>query len=253
MSKSFMIAAVVCMLMPPGASADPLQGLYVAGGAGLNFSPALTADQNTDKVTTDPGGIGSTSLGWAFGNGFRLEANGGYSSNAITSISTRRTNSLILPISNGRGHETNYSVMANVAYDMPVSIFKLPVKPYVGIGIGYDWINFNQASGSENANIPLPQNNRYEGPATLHLGSTGSFAYQAFAGLAMPLNFVPGLDLTIEDKLIGAALANEHTTITATTGNNKINGSIPSYSRTAGYHPINNAVLVGLRYTFATK
>jgi hypothetical protein len=161
--------------------------------------------------------------------------------------------------------------MANLAYDLPISVFHLPIQPYVGLGLGYTWLTFNGANGQEPGSfnvlettyvtiptfgtkqfitVPVIKNVNVTLPATVRLSATRSFAYQAFGGFSVPIAAVPGLDLTIEDRVEGAALANEKTVVTAL---NVVNGVFPSFSRTSGYHPINNAVLVGLRYTFATK
>ena len=57
--------------------AQPVEGLYLGAGAGLNFVPDLN-DQGVRLRTRDPGFAGVLSLGWGFGNGWRAEIEGNY-------------------------------------------------------------------------------------------------------------------------------------------------------------------------------
>ena len=87
------------------------------------------------------------------------------------------------------------------AYDIPLQPFGRPLQPYIGAGAGagYGWLNFNNAHGNGTATFQLPNNNTF-GPGLdlVSFGSAGAFAYQAFAGVSLPLQFLPGLAATLD-------------------------------------------------------
>jgi len=72
--RSALLAATV-LATPIAASAQPVTGLYVGGGAGINL---LTAEKfsgpaelaiGTGKLHANVGFAGVVSVGWGFGNG----------------------------------------------------------------------------------------------------------------------------------------------------------------------------------------
>src|ERR1700722_1234244 len=65
------------------ASAQPVTGPYVAGGAGYNIESSqkakdFAAKPGETKIVTNNGWTGEASLGYGFGNGFRAEVEGDY-------------------------------------------------------------------------------------------------------------------------------------------------------------------------------
>jgi OOP family OmpA-OmpF porin len=68
------------------------------------------------------------------------------------------------------------------SYDINVG---LPIFPYVGAGVGYQWVKLDRdISDSVSGNT---------------IGGTeGGFAYDIIAGVAYPLQMVPGLSVTVE-------------------------------------------------------
>jgi OmpA-OmpF porin, OOP family len=142
------------------------------------------------KIDTDLGPLGVIALGWGFGNGLRAEIEGSYRSNGISSIATLRTNGRTLPLTNASGSAETYAVMANFAFDIPVHRFGWPVQPYIGAGVGYGWLNFNNAQGNGTTTFHLPDDNTFgPGPDLVSFGSAGAFAYQAIVGMSLPLQF----------------------------------------------------------------
>jgi outer membrane protein OmpA-like peptidoglycan-associated protein len=237
-------------LLPAVAGAQPIQGLYVGAGVGANFAGTLSSSHDLTKVYTDPGPLGLLALGWGFGNGLRAEIEGSYRSNGISGISTLRTNGKTVPLSNVSGSAQTYAVMANVAYDIPLHPFGWPLQPYIGAGAGYGWFNFNNAHGNGTTTFQLPDNNTFgPWPDLVSFGSAGAFAYQAFAGVSLPLQFLPGLDATLEYRFFGTARENVPVTRVTTTGD-VVNGVVPSSQTHNGFQLLDNAVLVGLRYSF---
>ena len=76
--------------------------------------------------------------------------------------------------------------MINVLYDINVG---LPIFPYVGAGVGYQWLKLNTHIN--------------DGISAHTIGGTeGSFAYNIIAGVAYPLAAVPGLSLTAEYRFM---------------------------------------------------
>jgi hypothetical protein len=85
--KLFLLLA---LLAPTAAAAQSLQGFYIGAAGGPNFAGSPESSDGHVQFNTDVGGLGLASLGWAFGNGFRVELEGSYRSNGISSIDTLR-------------------------------------------------------------------------------------------------------------------------------------------------------------------
>jgi hypothetical protein len=246
------LALASILLLPAAANAQPVQGLYVSGSTGVNFAGSLLSSRQTTKVYTDPGPLGIAAIGWGFGNGFRVELEGSDRSNSISGISTRRGNGSMLPLTGVEGNATTYAVMANIVYDFPFHPFGLALQPYAGGGLGYGWLAFDNAHGNGAATFLLPGNNFFgPGPDVVDFGTAGAFAYQDMVGASLPLAVVPGLDLTFEYRFFGMARADVPVTRTTTTGD-LINGVLPSSATHNGFDVMDNALLIGVRYTFGT-
>ncbi len=225
-------------LIPAAAAAQPVEGLYISGGVGANFVGTLQSSHDYTQVYTDTGPVGLMAAGWGFGNGLRAEIEGSYRSNGISGISTLRSNGLHEPLGNSSGTVRTYAVMANVAYDIPLHPFALPVQPYVGAGVGYAWLNMDSATGNGLGDLT--------GPNVVSFGTAGAFAYQAIAGLSVKLGVVPGLSATLEYRFFGTAQADIPVNRVATTSHYLL----ASQSTHNGFEVLDNAVLVGLRYEF---
>ncbi len=176
--KRTLLAATLLML-PLAARAQPIQGLYVGAGAGATWeeqtrvrlhtgpSPGPTLDAN---FSTGFAGLGS--IGWGFGNGVRIEAEGSWRRNSVNSA-----NSSALT-----GAEQKTGAMANVLFDMDIG--SPWVYPYLGAGAGSQWVQLTR------------------GGVTI---SDPSFAYQAIAGTSFPIPWVVGLSVTAEYRFLGVA------------------------------------------------
>jgi OOP family OmpA-OmpF porin len=255
--RSALLAATV-VAMPIAASAQPVTGLYVGSGVGVNIeasqqiknlsfptlAPLGSGVSTTGNVKGRAGFAGELSLGWGFGNGLRAEIEGDYLDNHLNNLGgfTRLTG----PI-NGGTNEQKYGGMFNVLYDF--NGLTPWFVPYLGVGVGYQGIN-EKYHASNLAAIP----GTTLGAGSLLIqnsGSTqGSFAYQAILGAALPLpQIAPGLAATLEYRFMG------------TTGNRSYSGTASTLSPAAVVtHSVaaqtqfgptyNNMVLVGLRYNF---
>ena len=176
------------------AHAQPVNGLYIAGGAGVNFQqnqgiqPVNGATlANTTNLQSQAGAVGVLSLGWSFGNGLRAELKGDYRYNAYSKMHFPGSTFTI------GGNEQKAGPMVNLLYDFnDVSTI---VVPYFGVGVGYQWASEQLNSVSTAANTITKNRSK----------SQGSFAYQAILGVAFPIASVPDLAITTEACLPGLA------------------------------------------------
>ncbi|WP_246503811.1 OmpA family protein [Plastoroseomonas arctica] len=245
-SRSWLLLTVAVLSASPVAAqvlrpSDAITGPYVAGGAGLNLlqDPSLSPEGNTatqlrgiginpsGSLTFNPGFAGVLSLGWGFGNGLRAEVEGNFRRNDADGASGF-AGAGRLGVS---GQQDSYGIMGNVLLDL--GSFG-PVVPYVGAGLGYVVTDWRQLRLSGNAtDVRLT--------AT---GSDGRFAFQGIAGLAFPLDFLPGAAVTAEYRFLGTQ--NPSIPIRAesrTTGATIASGRVETET-------YNHSLLVGIRYAF---
>ncbi len=241
--RKTLLAATMLMAPLAAAQAQPVNGLYVGAGAGVNWlqdaninatgqlADTLRARGNTvgGDVSFDMGWVGVVSLGYGFGNGLRTEIEGSYRENEVDTISGFRGAGQV----RASGTARSYGVMANVLYDFDLGghVGGMALVPYVGAGAGYIWREFdgvraNVLGGTVNSD-----------------GTDGRFAYQAIVGAAMPLaNVAPGLALTAEYRFLGTM---EHDVDTSSGG-----GSFNVARTGTKSENYNHSILIGLRYAF---
>jgi|HubBroStandDraft_1064217.scaffolds.fasta_scaffold60102_1 OOP family OmpA-OmpF porin len=221
------LLAATLLALPLAAQAQPVTGLYIAGGAGVNLMleepinsvtvGGTTTNVNNGNLETQAGAVGVVSLGWGFGNGLRAEIEGDYRYNGYRSVSNSLGNSVSINNNNHGGNEQKYGPMVNVLYDF--TTLSPVVIPYVGAGVGYQWalekVNIGNSGGSQ---------------------TEGAFAYQAILGAAFPIPPVPGLAVTAEYRFMGLA------------GNRTYNTSAGNSIQLG--NDFNNSILIGLRYNF---
>src|ERR1700722_9135619 len=173
------LCAAILLTAPLVAQAQPFQGVYVNLGAGYGLAPDIGVTSPSGftgsnlQLRRDNGFVGLGSLGYAFGNGFRLEVEGNYRQNGLDGLSGTSS-----PTS-ASGTLNTYGLMGNVLFDMDIG--KPWLYPYLGGGIGYGW---DRLSGAR-----LNQ----AGTSFSSSGTSGGFAWQAIAGLSFPVSGVPGL------------------------------------------------------------
>ena len=223
------------LLLPMMAAAQPVSGVYLGGGAGVEFGNMLQASNNPTQIGRAAGPVGLVDLGWGFGNGFRAEIEGSERSNAVNKISAPQVDQSIAALSNLKGGSSTRALMANLAYDIPVPFIG---TPYIGVGMGRSWLNFNNANGQGLLGVG--------NPGTVAFGSGGAFAYQAMVGTSMPL-LVPGFDLTLEYRYFGTDGVNVPVTRVSLPG--AINGFSNLQHNSFALH--DSALMVGFRYSFA--
>ncbi|WP_439597026.1 OmpA family protein [Falsiroseomonas sp.] len=233
MSLRKILLAATVLALPVAANAQPISGLYIGGGAGVNLrqesditlSPSMASVipgvPRTGTAEFNYGYVGVISLGYGFGNGVRAEIEGSYRTNDVDDVS-----GMGVP-RNGRssGRATTYGVMANALYDFDLGPGSF-ITPYVGVGAGYQWVD-NDIRGGVNSG------------ATVRIdGTDGQFAYQAIVGAAFPIAQVPGLAITTEYRFLGT-IDNEVDARRDNSGRG--NAEMDNY---------NHSLLIGLRYAF---
>ena len=238
--RSALLAATV-LVAPVAAKAQAVNGLYVGAGVGANFLqnehvnsirfpqlPGQPRVNNLGNIRFDTGFVGLGSVGYGLGNGLRLEVEGSYRQNKLTSLARTQP---------AGGDEMKYGAMFNVLYDIDPAVFgmgPIPVVPYVGLGAGYQWSQLKNVRFNGNG-LPRTLIRTNDGD--------GNFAYQAIAGAAFPIGAVPGLSLTAEYRFMG--ILDDRTYHTqffapgvSTRANLKLSDNY------------NHSILLGVRYAF---
>jgi outer membrane protein OmpA-like peptidoglycan-associated protein len=209
---------------PMLASAQPVTGLYVGAGAGVNFQQNQGIQSvngetlnNTTNLQSQAGAVGVASLGWGFGNGLRTELEFAYRYNGYSKIHFPDSTFTI------GGNEQKYGPMVNVLYDF-VDVSPV-VMPYVGVGVGYQWAS--EQLNSVSTGVSTITTNKSQ--------SQGAFAYQAILGVAFPIASVPGLAITTEARFMGLAGGRPY--------------NVGTFQVKAG-NEFNYGALIGVRYNF---
>jgi outer membrane protein OmpA-like peptidoglycan-associated protein len=229
--KKTLLAAAAVVALPVLAQAQPVSGLYLGAGVGGNYldKTDITGSTAADKAALGGsnlsadfawGYVGVLSLGWGFGNGLRAEIEGSYRSNDVADIKSGSANR-----SGHTGTATSYGAMLNLLYDINIGNSLGGITPYVGVGGGYIWHDYDEVG----TNVG--------GVKNVLSGDSGNWGGQAIAGLSLPISAVPGLAMTAEYRFM-------------MTAGHEIE-SVNAGSRTkVDVDNVNHSLLVGLRYAF---
>jgi outer membrane protein OmpA-like peptidoglycan-associated protein len=233
------LVAATMMALPLAAQAQPITGLYVGGGAGVNIMAsenfklnlgggAVTTSGDKQGLSSNVGPAVNLSLGYGLGNGLRAELEGVYTYNSFKSNSN---------LGSAGGHEQKYGPMVNLLYDF-VGLTPV-VQPYVGVGVGYLWAQENNlhAGTTVGGGTVLTTKN----------GAEGSFAYQGIAGVAFPIASAPGLSLTLDYRFLGLAENRDY----SGTGVTRVGTGTRAFStQVRATNDYNNMIMVGFTYNF---
>ena len=161
--RNILLAATL-MALPATLQAQPVTGVYVGAGVGVN----KLLDTNTSgggKLTSNLGYVGVASVGYGFGNGLRAELQGEFSSEKVKIRNT-----------NFSATAQSYGPMVNLLYDFNIG---MPVVPYVGAGVGAQWAHVSNGGGTSRAQA----------------------AAQGIVGVALPID--QNLSVTAEARVLG--------------------------------------------------
>jgi OmpA-OmpF porin, OOP family len=249
--RSALLAATV-MVAPVAAKAQVVNGLYIGAGAGVNFLqdqsvksvsyPNLAGASATpgtafagSNVQTDAGFAGVFSIGYGFGNGLRVEGEGGFRQNKFTKATNGAARA------SAGGDEYKYSAMINVLYDFDLGP-SIPVMPYVGLGAGYAWAQHKNARFYGAVPGFASQLRTNDGD--------GGFAYQAIAGAAFPIAAVPGLALTLEYRFMGMAGDRTYNYQYLASGTPAFPAGVATRAKIKFDDDYNHSIMLGVRYAF---
>ena len=233
--KTLLAATLLSLPMAATANAqswDPrVQGIYVGAGLGTNFLDDSDSNRGI-SASFEWGWAGVLSVGYGFGNGLRLELEGNYRQNDVDTISTPGGN-----VPRSSGTVRSYGLMVNALYDFRLG----PVMPYVGVGAGYVWNDYDSVGFNY-------RNGNTAGQFTAG-GTNGAFGYQAILGVAFPIDSVPGLALTAEGRFMGTTGDNidGRANLNATVNGQVLNTRDSVKFETDNY---NWSILFGVRYNF---
>ncbi len=240
------------LLAPTAARAQPIDGVYVGVGAGVNFLQderarfggvaGSSVGLAGARLRFDTGLRALASVGYGFGNGLRLEVEGDYFRNSLSRAAEATSGSAAnrfagLPVS-VRGNEEKYGGFVNALFDLNPNLLglgalPLAITPYFGAGVGY--------LQSHNQDVSISSPGQFLIRST---GSGGNLAYQGILGLAFPIDVVPGLAVTFEYRFTGVA-ANR------VSQGQYFAPNIASRARITERDDLNHSVMaVALRYAF---
>jgi OmpA-OmpF porin, OOP family len=223
--RNVQAALLAGAMITAAPSAHAQSGFYVGAGLGANWLDDTFhawAPAGRTEFGWDLGFALQGSLGFAYGNGIRVEVEASYRDNDADTLSGPAVGS-----ARAGGRARTYGMMLNALYDFN---FGWPVVPYVGAGIGYQWHQWSKVRSN------------VAGGLIDFDDDFGNFAYQAIVGFAVPIASVPGLSLTLDYRYMHVLEGDIGGTFTASGG-----------ARTAVTDKAevdNHTVFVGLRYRF---
>jgi len=230
--KRALLAATLLLLplalVPVAARAQPVTGLYVGAGAGGNFMTdekirnTIGGVSSTRKNKFYDGAVGVGSIGWGFGNGLRLEAEGDFRFDKLNGHPPGAGMASI------GGRERKYGGMANALFDFDIG--SPYVWPYVGVGAGYMDVH-RLVTGTSSAGIVGTRDYSIDG-----------LAVQGIAGVSIPVPFVVGLSATVEYRYLGVEDTKESVALVSAAGT--------SHGQQKVINDHNQSALIGLRYAF---
>jgi outer membrane protein OmpA-like peptidoglycan-associated protein len=255
--RSALLAATV-LATPIAASAQPVTGLYVGFGAGVNIMQkedirgagisipgigTVSTSSTVGSYNGSTGFVGVFSVGWGFGNGLRAEVEANYRGNHNNGLS-----GTFFTGTNGSTFEQKYGGMVNVLYDF--NGLTPWLVPYLGVGVGYVAVNEQWKVYNTGTTTVAGAGTFGPGSANVNGQSTkGAFAYQGIIGAAVPLtSIVPGLAFTTEYRYFGTTGDRTYGGTATAVNTAGTTFTAPAGIKLGASH--NHSILLGLRYNF---
>ena len=233
--RNALLGATMLLAVPQIGHAQPVNGAYVAGGAGFNIlqnehirASSLPVPISGVTANFQTGWAALGSVGWGFGNGLRLEFEGSYRTNHL------RGRSGIIAQSSST--EDKVGAMMNALYDFnlgDVGVDGYGISPYLGVGAGWVQNKWNNTTIQD-------------GPGQVRVnGSGNNIAIQGIVGVAYAIPAVPGLAVTAEYRVIGVPVGQKYSSVYTS-------GGASFASQTKARTDMSQSVLLGLRYALNT-
>ena len=130
------LLAAATVALPLAAQAQPVNGLYIGAGLGVNIMQSESASVSgalaqSGQIKSEVGPAGVLSAGRGFGNGLRAEVEGNYMANKFNGATGFGGF-----ITSAGGWEQKFGGMVNAFYDF--NGLSPWIVPFVGLGIGYE-------------------------------------------------------------------------------------------------------------------
>ena len=230
-SRTTLLFAALAVALPLVASAQTNpHGIYVRVSAGINTMEQEDVHAGIGSAPNElPAGEELTAagpaltgaFGWQLRHGLRVEVEGAYRANHITGETGLGDTA--------SGSERKTGVMGNVVFDVHVA----RLTPYVGGGIGAQVVHEPEATTTSSGVV-----------VAVSVQGNASLAYQAIAGVAVPIQRVPGLSVTAEYRYLGLAGTRTYTGTATIPGV----GELPLTDVSSNNR--NHSLLFGIRYVF---
>ncbi len=255
--RQALVAATLLAAPVAAANAQPLDGLYVTVGGGMDShgdqrslngsTPSLhiALPGSPPRNIMGTGEIGLAAVGWGFGNGIRSELEFSYRENPVLRNVTGPTYD---------GNERQYSFMLNAFYDFDVG---LPVKPFIGAGAGLSVITWNPVNRIFNGiqcclYFGSPQNYAPNPVDVTNLTKDADVTYgvQVMAGFNFPVESVPGLSVNAQYRYFAAPhniKYDNFLTIKPETGGGP---TLTGWGKTTYSGHIDQSLIIGVTYAF---
>jgi outer membrane protein OmpA-like peptidoglycan-associated protein/opacity protein-like surface antigen len=237
MNRRLLLATSAALIgLSAAAHAQPVTGPYISLGGGGNYiqDERLTKDSVIGgKLRFDIGETGVAAVGYGFGNGFRVEAEGDYRRNDVRELA------FAIPTRAG-GRQQNYGGMLNGYFDLDIG--SPYVYPYLGLGAGYAQTRLENVSAID----PVSGYTETLG------GEHGNFAYQAMFGLSFPVAFLPGLSLTAEYRFYSVLDNGRYNGEAFFTSAGRPIPFVYATGRPGIASDYNHSAIIGLRYALFT-
>ena len=220
------------------AGAQPVKGVYIdaGGGAQIPFAAKNTSLEpgiaGTFDLNQQPGYDIRSSIGYAFGNGWRFELEGVFGQSSLKGLSGTSFPSV------GTGMVRNRGVMANGLFDLDVG--SRYIYPYFGAGVGFQ---LTRLDGFMAVRTDKPSMFSASGLAS-------GVAGQAIVGLAFPLPNWPGLSFTLDYRamdILGGEKFNGASSIGLPPGSPSLTGAIKLHNQ------FENSVILSLHFAFGVQ
>ncbi len=186
--KFSMTAAALAVLVAAPALAEQTPGYYVNGGVGGTFATDSNAGfgVNKSKLQFNTGYNYEASAGFAYKNGFRVEAEAFHSSSDLDKVSGA---------SNRHGYLSNTDLFLNGYYDYDT---KTAFTPYVGAGLGLAISDYKNLGGLRDG-------------SSLKENSVLELAYQGIVGVSAQVD--KNWSVSADYRYIGTQDAKVHSTV----------------------------------------
>jgi OmpA-OmpF porin, OOP family len=228
--RSAILATALCAT-PAVAMAQPVTGLYIQGGGGLNApqNPRITTlgegfGTGRGTIHEDYGWNGEMAVGYGLGNGFRFEIEGDYMRSNVSQLG------IPFPTSTN-GSLRTWGVMGNALFDMDIG--SPYIYPYLGLGAGYQWTKLDSVN---TVGLTSPFASSFN-------SKQGAFAWQAIVGASFPIPHVPGLSLTADYRFMDILGGEKFDGVS--TG-----GGPLSPAEAKLHNQFDHEVVIGVRYAF---